>query len=242
MRSALACALWAVATTCQITAPPAAAGTLEVGPTTVVLRQDARAGVLYVNNYGNAPVTVQIEPFDWDQAGGADRLTPSDALMVSPPIAAIPPQGRQTVRLMIASAANPVERSFRLLISELPDRMRQVDRSVQVLTQFSVPVFAVGADEGAGKITWGARLRTGRLELAAHNEGASHSKLLHLEIVTPNGERNAPAGAGLNYVLAGSSRVWTVPCARCGIGDTIHIQGSDEASGAKLDDPLVIGP
>ena len=64
--------------------------------------------------------------------------------MVSPPIAAIPPQGRQTVRLMIAPAAGSVERSFRLLISELPGGKRQADRSVQVLTQFSVPVFAAG--------------------------------------------------------------------------------------------------
>ena len=183
MRSALACALWAVAAICQIAAPPAAAGTLEVAPTTVVFGQAAKTGVLYVNNYGSMPVTVQIEPFDWSQSGGKDRLVTSDALMVSPPIAAIPPQGKQTVRLMIAPAAGAGERSFRLLISELPDRMKRVDHSVQVLTQFSVPVFAAGTDRCSGKLVWEARLGGGELKLTARNEGPCHAKLAGLDVV-----------------------------------------------------------
>ena len=43
-------------------------------------------------------------------------------------------------------------------------------------------------------------------------------------------------------VLAGSDRSWTLPCAHCATGDTIRIDGNDEASGAKVDTSTVIGP
>ena len=51
--------------------------------TNVIRTSGAKAGVLYVNNYGTMPVTVQIEPFDWSQSEGKDRLVASDALMRS---------------------------------------------------------------------------------------------------------------------------------------------------------------
>ncbi len=213
---------------------------MEVAPTTVVLAGGAKAGVLYVNNDGNAPITVQIEPFDWDQIDGKERLTPSGTLMASPPIAAIPAQGKQIVRLLTTPDADSGERSFRLVISQLPDPMKQADHSVQVLTQFNVPVFTQPATGQSAKIVWDAALDNGVLEVTARNEGTGHAKLADLQIVTPGGDAEPLGGSGLNYILAGRSRSWKASCARCGIGDTVRIRGNDEASAAKLDDSLVI--
>src|SRR5215467_14153263 len=112
MRSVSSRVLWAVAAALQACTIPAAAGTLEVAPTTVVLQEAGKAGVLYIYNYGAAAITVQVEPFDWQQANGWDQLVPSRTLMSSPPIAAIPPQGKQTVRLMATPDGAATERNF----------------------------------------------------------------------------------------------------------------------------------
>src|SRR5205814_1144885 len=101
----------------------------------------------------------------------------------------------------IAPAAGAGERSFRLLISELPDPMKHADHSVQVLTQFSVPAFAAGTDKGSGNIAWQATLSGGELKLTARNEGPSHAKLADLDIVTRDGEKRSLTANGLNYVL-----------------------------------------
>ena len=69
--------------------------------------------------------------------------------------------------------------------------------------------------------------------------------------VTPNwrvwtllrgGDKRSLTASGLNYVLAGSDRSWKLPCAHCATGDAIRIEGNDEASGATLDNSVVIGP
>lgn len=223
-----------------ILSAPAFAGTLEVAPTTVVLGQDTKTGVLYVNNDGNAPVTVQIEPFDWVQSGGADRLTPSESLMASPPIAAIPAQSKQTVRLMTAPASGAGERSFRLVVSELPDLSRRADRSIQVLTQFSLPVFIGGAASGRSSVSWDTVLGSGGLALAVRNDGSHHAKLSGLRIVEPGGESQTLPGNGLVYILAGSTRSWKIPCARCKVGDTLRIEGTDDVTGEHFDRSISI--
>ena len=229
----------AIAAAAWLAASPAGAGILEVAPTTIVLGHDAKAAVLYINNDGDMPVTVQIEPFDWAQSDGRDRLTPSDVLMASPPIAAIPAQGKQTVRLMAKPDADSGERSFRLLVSELPDPARQHDRTIQVLTQFSVPVFTGAAAGGSAKVLWDAVLGNGELAITARNQGAQHAKLANLQIVCPT-DTEPLADKELNYILAGTTRSWKGRCARCGVGDAIRIKGDDQAADAKFDETLVI--
>lgn len=243
MRFGVSSVFWATAAAFLAAASSALAGSLEVAPTTLMLRQDAATGVLYVNNYGDTPVTVQIEPFDWNQTDGRDRLISSTALMVSPPIATIPPQGRQTVRVMVAPAAAAGERSFRLLVSELPDSMKRAEHVIQVLTQFSVPVFDAGMGDGSGpeKPAWSATLSNGQLNLVARNDGPQHLKLTGLQLKTARGEALAIKGAGLSYVLAGSLRGWIASCARCTAGDTIQVEGSNETAGARFNETFVIG-
>lgn len=233
-------ALWAIAAACQIAASPAAAGTLEVAPTTVALTPGAKAGVFYVNNYGSDSITVQIEPLNWSQLDGRDQLSPSDTLMVSPPIAAVPAQGKQTIRLLTATGAEGGERSYRLLVSELPDPAKQMGRRIQVLTQFSIPVFVSVPTHSAPDILWSASLGDGQLSLTARNQGQQHVKLTELQLVAQNGNLDAVSPGALNYILAGSSRSWNVRCAGCASGASFRIEGRDEASGAKIDDSIVI--
>jgi fimbrial chaperone protein len=222
-------------------AMPASAASLEVAPTTVILAKDSGAGLLYVNNDGDEPITVQIQPLDWSQSENGDRLQESGALMASPAIVAIPAGGKQTVRLLLSGGDSaPLERSFRLLVSELPDPLHNPAGHVQVLTQFSVPVFAPDGATGPS-LEWNAVLTNGKLHVTASNHGGSHSKLQDLKFVLPRvGASPLPAN-GLNYILEASSRNWDLPCSSCAHGDTLRIEGTDDATNAKFDQSVVLG-
>ena len=168
----------------------APATTLDVAPTTLMLKPGA-AGLFYVTNHGARPVTVQIEAMDWHQAGGRDLLAPSDHLLASPPMATIAPGGRQSVRVL---ARTPDIHAFRLLVSQLPGPADDGD-GVHVLLQFSVPVF-VGRDEKAAPdVVW--VLQGG--ELVAANTGAQAVKLEGLTV-------NGVLRGGLFYLLPGAAR------------------------------------
>jgi fimbrial chaperone protein len=241
MRSASKLALLAVAAALAGTVVPAGAASLEIAPTTVILGKHTGAGLLYVNNDGDEPITVQIEPLDWSQSENKDRLQESEALMASPAIVTIPAGGKQTVRLLLSgSGSSALERSFRLLVSQLPDPLHNPTGHVQVLTQFSVPVFA--PDDATGpSLEWNAVLASGKLHVTASNHGGSHSKLQDLKFVLPRGDASASPGNGLNYILEASSRTWDLPCSSCAPGDTLKVEGTDDAANSKVDQSVVLG-
>lgn len=189
---------------------------LDVAPTTLDLKPGV-AGLVYVSNHSDGPVTVQIEAMDWRQVGNRDLLSPSTELFTSPPIVRIAPGARQSVRVM-ARPPGTGERVYRLLVSELPDAGLAAD-GVRVLLQFSLPVF-LRRDPGiAPALAWSGR--GGRLTVT--NTGAQTAKLLGVSV---NGA--ALDGQGLVYVLPGATRDLG-PLAQGG-----QVQAREGRSGALL--------
>src|ERR1700733_1954974 len=137
MRSLAAAALLLCA------AVPATAGSIEIAPTTIEIPASGNA-VVYVTNNGNTPVVAQIQPYDWQQSAQGESLTPSNALEVSPPMSRLVPGQRQIVRLAVPPGSTGTEKSYRILVSELPDPQSPPAQGVRVLLQFSVPVFTTG--------------------------------------------------------------------------------------------------
>jgi len=184
----------------------ASAGTLSVAPTTVDMRSDGFS-TFYVINRGDAPTLVQVEPFDWTQVDGHDRLAESSMLQVSPPIAQIEPGQRQLIRLRVPVSAGG-EHSYRLLVSQLPDRRGPGDEAVRVLLQFSVPVFAGTSSEARAELQWRIVQQPGGALLEVTNTGATRAKFLDPTLLIQGRAPVAVAPDSLTYVLAGATRSW----------------------------------
>jgi fimbrial chaperone protein len=95
--------------------------------------------VLYVTNHDAVPIVAQIEAFDRHQDDSGDALARSDALMVSPPLARLMPEQRQTVRLALPASAGADERSYRLVVSEPPTRKPSRSRACACCSGFPSP-------------------------------------------------------------------------------------------------------
>jgi len=222
---------------------PAAAGAVEIAPTTIDLPSGSDTGVFYITNRGDRPIVAQVQGFAWRQTEAGDRLEPSDALTVSPPMARLAPGQQQIVRLAVTpDAASNDERAFRLLVSELPDPSEPVAQSVRVLLQFSVPVFKAGAHPSEAHLDWRAARSGDGLSLIARNTGARHVKLSGLSYAVA-GERSAVLmPATFAYILPGASHRWTIPARDLKTGEPIRVTGRDDSAGAAIDASLAVVP
>ncbi|MGA9795851.1 MAG: fimbria/pilus periplasmic chaperone [Rhizomicrobium sp.] len=227
------CGLCAVAAGVALLASAASAApakTLEVAPTTLELTA-GQPGLLYVANHSASPVTVQIDVYDWRQAANADRLVLSDSAFVSPPLTTIAPGERQIVRVLATPDARAQETSYRLRVSDLPDRA-DTSGGVQVLLQFSIPVFVRGAKNDSA-LTWTATQSGTTLELAAHNTGDRTLKLAGLR-VTSGSDAASVAPDRVTYILPDASHVWDIAMPEFAQATRLHIDGKDERGHASI--------
>ena len=119
------------------------AATFSVNPTRVVLTARAATALVTVRNEGDEPLRFQVSVFGWTQdARGQIQLAPTEDLIVFPLMMALPPKQERSVRVGAAIPFGPVEKSYRLIVEELPPPERPGQPTgVRVLTRMSVPIF-----------------------------------------------------------------------------------------------------
>jgi fimbrial chaperone protein len=206
-------ALPALALVALLAAVPAAAGSFQVSPVRVDLKNGATSAALVVRNEGSDPVVVQTSLVAWAQADGADSYTPTQDALATPPIATIPPGGEQILRVGLRRGADPtLERTYRLYVQEVPPPPQAGFQGLQVALRMSVPVFVDPLATVERRFEWSAaRLPDGRLRVTLANRGNVHLQITDFSL---RASAEAPPLAGeaqLAYVLAGQTRSWTLP-------------------------------
>ena len=189
----------------------AAAGSLQIGPTSVTLIGKERTATITGRNSDAAPVNVQIRAMDWTQANGEDVHKPSSNLMVSPPFVTLQPGEAQTVRLLVENVPDvKSERAFRLVIDEVPGPLLKTGNGVSTTLRLLSPVFLSPSTSAAPKLVWSAKSTADGIVLTARNDGAAHERLSALSITA--GGRTLAEGANLGgYVLGKAARSWSLP-------------------------------
>jgi fimbrial chaperone protein len=188
---------------------------LQVAPVSLTLQPAQHADGLWLSNTGGDLLHAQVRVYRWTQADGADQLTPSQELVISPPMLGIKPGERQLIRV-IRIAAPPsgsaaVEGAYRLAIDELPlpDAGK---KGLQFVLHYSVPVFV--EPQGAAAVTpalhWAVQREGDHVALVVSNNGSRHAQLSEISYVDRAGHRTAIAGGLLGYVLPGATMHWTL--------------------------------
>lgn len=193
-----------------LTAAPAAAGSLEIGPIRLQMIGPERTATLTIRNVDSAPATVQIRTVDWSQPNGEDVYTPSAVMVVSPPLVTLAPGESQVVRVVVEHLPDAQsERAFRLIFDELPPQREADNTGVQTAIRALVPVFITPSTEARPNVTWRARRSGEQLVITATNQGYTRERLINLNVTSDGQTLNSYALDG--YVLAGGNRSWTLP-------------------------------
>lgn len=205
---------------------PAHAASLQVTPISVDFGVKDQSRSLWLSNTGNTELRAQVRVFVWTQENGQDKLESTREVVASPSMVTIPPKGRQLVRLVRLDAAPAgVERSYRLLVNELPAiGSKEESSGLRFLLQYSIPVFVAplrpaGEEARAsGETEPGTdtlqvslqRRKNGEYLFTAFNRGLRRHKISDLEGMSPTGNRIVLAQGLMGYVLAGQTRSWVL--------------------------------
>jgi len=193
----------------------AVAGSFQVNPVRVELRNGATSGAVVIRNDGTEPVVVQTSILAWAQADGKDVYSPTREALATPPVATIPPGGEQIVRVGLRRPPDRTrEVAFRLYLQEIPGPPQPGFQGLQVALRIGLPVFVDPLTAVTRDFEWSAvRAADGQIKVMLRNRGNVHLQVYDLALRTDAAEPIA-GESQLTYVLAGETREWLLPLRR----------------------------
>ncbi|MGY4531735.1 fimbrial chaperone protein [Pseudomonas sp. TE3786] len=206
---------------------PAASSVL-IWPINPQIEADQKAAALWLENRGQAAISLQVRVLNWGQADYADQLSAQRAVVASPPVVTIDPGKRQMIRLMKMQApAAATEQTYRVLVDELlpPDAKVDAALGVKFQMRYSVPLFVLGTgvslasasakpQEGIQLLKPDVRYQVqsegGKRYLLLNNQGPVHARLANVTL-QQGGKKTQIAEGLLGYVLPGARMRWELP-------------------------------
>ena len=190
-----------------------------VSPVRVHLSAEKRSELLLVTNSGAESIRFQITAHAWSQtAEGEMILKPTSALVFFPSLFEVAPGKARRIRVGTQLRATGAERSYRIVIEELPPPTRS-SGVVRVLTRLNLPVF-FQLKHPEGRAILKTQQAGGKLAIELANRGNAYLKNLSLRVVAraKNGEVIFEQTLPAWYVLAGGRRSYSlkIPAERCG--------------------------
>lgn len=197
----------------QVPSSPLGGG-LSVAPVQLSLTGVTRSVSTVVSNPGPNPVTVQVRLYSWTMRGDEEVYAPATDAGFSPPLFRLAPNASQSVRVVAKVPPGPIERSYRLIVDQLP--LADAPGQLQLPVRMVLPVFVEPAPTVSRTLNleWSARQdpQTKQVTIKVINQGAVHVRVVDLSV--QDGARSVVVAAGLaGYALAGQERAWGYPSA-----------------------------
>ncbi|TCT04460.1 fimbrial biogenesis chaperone [Paralcaligenes ureilyticus] len=185
------------------------AGGLQISPVSLEIPAASRSGEVWLRNAGTDVVHAQVRVYRWSQDKGEDVLTPDNGMAASPPMVQVAAGQQQLVRLvrigsMAASAAN--ERTYRLVIDELPIKKPNSKIGLDFVFRYSIPVFVAGTAPAKFQLDWSVHEVGKKVWLQVNNGGNSHAQLANLAFTPSNGKSVMVYQGLAGYALPGKYR------------------------------------
>lgn len=200
---------------------------LQVYPVRITLDTQNPTAVLTLINRGDTDTLLQLSPASWTQDAGTDRLTATRDILANPGVFLLKAGEQQIARLALRVPEDARERSYRIVVQEVP--RQRIANGLSTVLRLLVPVF-VPTPNPTVALQWEARPAGPGLEIVARNNGNVHVQIKAIKVA---GDRIASAGKALNlYVLPGATAPLRIAMARAPtIGSMIQLSGeSDQGS------------
>lgn len=181
-------------------APPVLAGQLTVAPIRLNMSPTQPNATFTLTNGSNKDSFYQLQLFAWEQEEGETQLSQQQELVITPPVTMIPGNSDQVVRVVRQRpTASENEKSYRLIISEVPDTESDSGAQLKVLLRLSVPVFV--GDKGH---THALSVKRQQNQFRIQNNGDGHARLVDAYWIDSQQQRHIIQKGLAGYVLPGS--------------------------------------
>lgn len=156
------------------------AGAFSVVPQSINLAPTNPSGMVEVRNNADVETVFQIETFAWTDSPALEDLSPTREILAVPAVFRLAPGATQTIRVAARGPALPenIERSYRLLVSEVPNDEQA--GGVVFALRMSLPVFLTPPGV-QGRVAF-ELLPDGR-QVRLRNPGRAHLRLSEVRVV-----------------------------------------------------------
>lgn len=188
------------------TAFASAVQAVTISPVLVELSASQRVASVTLSNPSDQAISFQAETLTWNQLDGTDHYEPTEELMVTPPIAEIPPQSSQIFRVTLRRPlADNTEKAYRLILEDVSEELSTQPGVIAIRFKHNLPVFVAPAGEMKDSLRWSqcaAAMGKGCVHL--DNEGNRRIRILELTVAGKGGQQTVQGGT----VLAGAWKQW----------------------------------
>jgi fimbrial chaperone protein len=219
------------------------AAPVSITPTTIVLGPGHTTALVSITNESDGPTRFETSVNIWtESAEGETGLTPSDDVVIFPQLIALAAHETKKVRIGTELPPPATERSYRLILQELPQINRDTGRvEIQVLSKISLPVFIAPPSAQARPAVDAPTLTNGTLSFNVVNAGGAHFMLKQVSVTGrgASGEAFALTTNGW-YVLAGGRRTFrlSLAAADCKRASEIVIKTAGDAAPVETRLPI----
>jgi fimbrial chaperone protein len=191
-----------------LTGMAAGAQALSVLPVNIFFTPGQRATSLTVTNQGKSETAIQIRAFAWNQPDGNDKLTASDEVVASPPLATMAPGATQVVRLILRQSPQGREATYRILLDQIPPPAEP--GVVHMVLRLSIPIFAQPEIRSFADVQFHLERDAGQIYLVGFNAGNLHESIRDIALTTSDGRKLKEDSNTSPYILAGATRRWHI--------------------------------
>ncbi len=189
--------------------------------------------VLAIANTGNVPLDFKVRVQQWQQrTTGEDELhllpLNSLELVAFPNLLHLPVGGRAEIRIGHRLPTTDLERTYRLLVAEIPPAPRGLESEMRLVTVHSLPVFIQPAVIRRQGQLLNAQVQQGALQVTVRNQGNVHIEADQIKVTAfgEKGQRLFEVHPEREYILAGvtrSLRPMPLPQDHCGAVRSLQI-------------------
>jgi len=191
-----------------LTSAGATAADLQVSPVRIVLDPQNSSAVMTLINHGTTDTLLQLSVMSWSQGPSGDILQPTRDVLANPGVFLLKAGEQQVARFALRVAPDLKERSYRIVVQEVP--RQHIDSGLMTVLRLLVPVF-VPPPNPTASLQWSARIVTGGVEIRPRNTGNVHVQIKNVKL---SGDRVAPTSKVFNlYILPESTGAIRIPLA-----------------------------
>lgn len=194
------------------------AASLQVAPILLEFNPNEKIQELWLMNTGDETIRAQVRAKSWTQKENQNVLEDTKDLIASPMILSIQPGQKQLVRVVKLNPTLTTEQAFRLIVDELPSDKAIKINGVQLLLQYSIPVFfkapstqPVITDLKKPMSLNGVQFSFKDHQLIVKNQSSHYIRLSQLNYIDETGKNIPVLGGLVGYALVGQMMQWPIP-------------------------------
>ncbi len=195
----------------------ARASSFSVNPTQVYLSATVKSALVTIRNETDQAVRFQVAAMAWDQDDtGHMQMAPTEEIVFFPALLTLQPREERRVRLGTTLAPGPREKTYRLVVEELPPLQTGTPATgVAMLTKMTIPVFLQPARVSAQALLTDVGVSGGHLTFRLRNGGTTHFVPQGIRVTGKDeaGVTVVDQQATAWYLLAGGSRLFDLAVA-----------------------------